>query len=115
MRAVAFPLLALCALPALAQDTAAISGQVQDATGAAVGDATVTARNLETGATRAVITSPDGNFRILALPLGRQEVKAEKAGFKSAVRTGVTLEVGQEAVVNLRLEVGEVAESVVVV
>jgi hypothetical protein len=102
-------------LPAAAQDTAAISGQVQDATGAAVGDATVTARNLETGATRVVITGPDGNFRILALPLGRQEVKAEKASFKSAVRTGITLEVGQEAVVNLRLEVGEVAESVVVV
>jgi hypothetical protein len=108
-------LLALCPLPTAAQDTAAISGQVQDATGAAVGDATVTARNLETGATRVVITGTDGNFRILALPLGRQEVKAEKAGFKSAVRTGITLEVGQEAVVNLRLEVGQIAESVVVV
>ena len=98
-----------------AQVTAAISGQVQDATGAAVGDATVTAHNLETGTTRVVITAADGNFRILLLPLGRQEVKAEKSGFKSAVRTGITLEVGQEAVVNLRLEVGEIAESVVVV
>ena len=107
-------LLALCPL-ASAQDTAAISGQVQDATGAAVGDATVTARNLETGTTRVVITGSDGNFRVLSLPLGRHEIKAEKAGFKSAVRTGITLEVGQEAVVNLRLEVGQIAESVVVV
>ena len=107
-------LLALCPL-ASAQDTAAISGQVQDATGAAVGDATVTARNLETGTTRVVITGSDGNFRVLSLPLGRHEIKAEKAGFKSAVRTGITLEVGQEAVVSLRLEVGQIAESVVVV
>jgi Carboxypeptidase regulatory-like domain/TonB-dependent Receptor Plug Domain len=105
----------MCPAPAAAQVTAAISGQVQDATGAAVGDATVTARNLETGTTRVVITGAGGDFRILSLPLGPQEVKAEKAGFKSAVRTGVTLEVGQEAVVNLRLEVGEIAETVVVV
>ncbi len=48
------------------------------------------------------------------LPLGPQEVKAEKKGFKSVVRTGINLEVGQEAVVNLRLEVGEFVQQVVI-
>ena len=85
-----------------AQVTAAISGRVEDATGSPVGGVTVTVKSLETGATRSVTTDADGNFRVLSLPLGQQEVKAEKTGFKSAVRTGINLEVGQEAVVNLR-------------
>ena len=106
--------LAVCVAPAFPQVTAAISGQVEDATGAAVGDAAVTVKNLETGATRVVITDTTGNFRIISLPLGPQEVKAEKIGFKSAVRTGIRLDVDQEAVVNLRLDVGEIAESVTV-
>jgi hypothetical protein len=97
-----------------AQVAASISGRVEDATGAGVGGATVTVKSLETGATRTVTTSESGDFRVLALPLGPQEVKAEKTGFKSAVRTGIRLDVAQEAVVNLQLEVGEFAQQVVV-
>ena len=93
--------------PAWAQVTAAISGHVQDGSGGDVRGATVTVKNLETGATRVVTSDDDGNFRALSLALGRHEVKVEKTGFKSVVRTGIDLAVGQEAVVNLRLEVGE--------
>jgi hypothetical protein len=103
-----------CQLPAIAQVTAAISGRVEDASGAAVSGAAITIKNLETGATRTAVTGRNGDFRILALPLGQQEVKAEKTGFKSAVRTGVSLEVGQEAVVTLKLEVGQFAEAITV-
>ena len=46
--------------------------------------------------------------------LGLHEVKVEKTGFKAAVRTGINLEVGQDAVVSLRLEVGEIAQAVTV-
>ena len=59
-------------------------------------------------------TDEAGNFKVLALPLGPQEVKAEKKGFKAAVRMGIDLKVGQEAVVNLRLEVGELVQQVTV-
>ena len=97
-----------------AQVTASISGKVEDATGAAVGGATVTFKNVETGATRVINTGESGAFRALSLPVGRMEVKAEKTGFKSAVRTGINLEVGQEAVVSLQLEVGEFAQQVIV-
>jgi len=107
-------LLPLCTLVLWAQVTASISGRVEDATGAGIGGATVTVKNLETGATRVVTTSESGNFRVLSLPVGRQEVKVEKAGFKEAVRTGINLEVGQEAVVNLQLQVGEFAQQVIV-
>src|SRR2546428_5958212 len=100
--------------PASAQVTASISGKAEDASGAGVRGATVTVRSLETGATRTVSTDDAGNFRVLSLPLGPQEVRVEKVGFKTAVRTGINLKVGQDAVVNLRLEVGDVAQEVTV-
>ncbi len=97
-----------------AQVTASISGKVEDATGAAVGGASVTVKNPETGATRIVTTDEAGFYRVLSLPVGQQEVRAEKPGFRAAVRTGITLVVGQEAVVDLKLDVGQVAQEVTV-
>jgi hypothetical protein len=101
-------------VPAGAQVTASISGRVDDATGAAVPGATVTVKSLENGATRVVTTDNGGVYRALALPVGPQEVKAEKMGFKAAVRLGVDLAVGQEAVVNMQLEVGEFVQTVTI-
>jgi hypothetical protein len=92
--------------------TAAVSGKVVDASGAGVGGATITVKSLETGATRVVTTDDAGNFQALSLPLGPQEVKAEKTGFRTQVRTGINLTVGQDAVVNLPLQVGDFVQQV---
>jgi len=100
--------------PAWAQVTAAISGKVEDPSGAGVSGATVTVKSLETGATRVMTTDGAGNFRVLSLPLGPQEVKAEKQGFQASVRTGVNLAVGQQAVVDLRLDVGDFVQQITV-
>ncbi len=110
-------LLALIAAASMAQAqvSAAISGIVVDASGAGIAGAKVTVKSLETGATRVVETDSEGNFRALSLALGQHEVKAEKTGFKAAIRSGINLQVGQEAVVNLRLEVGEFVQLVSVV
>src|SRR6202140_5443853 len=97
-----------------AQVTASITGNVEDATGAVVREATITVKSQETGAARTVRTDDAGNYRVISLPLGPQELKAEKQGFRSVVRTGVSLEVGQEAVVNFRLEVGELVQQMAV-
>ena len=97
-----------------AQVTATVSGKVEDASGAAVGGATVTVKSIETGAARTVTTDETGNYRVLSLPVGSQEVRAEKPGFQSAVRTGINLVVGQEAVVDLKLDVGQVTQEVTV-
>ena len=104
----------LIALPLHAQVTAAISGTVEDPSGTAVQGATVTVKSVETGASRVTTTDSSGHYTVLSLPLGLQEVKSEKAGFKSAVRTGIDLVVGQEAVVNLKLEVGDLVQQVTV-
>src|ERR1700676_5342336 len=94
------------AIPASAQVSASISGRIEDPSGAGVQGANVTVKSLETGATRTTVTDGSGDYEILSLPLGAQELKAEKQGFKAVVRTGIDLEVGQQAVANLRLEVG---------
>src|SRR3989442_9388129 len=99
---------------ACAQVTATISGKVEDASGAAVGGAIVAVKNVETGATRTVMTDEMGNYRALSLPVGSHDVRAEKPGFRAAVGTGINLAVGQEAVVNLKLEVGELTQEVTV-
>jgi len=91
-----------------------VSGSVEDVSGAAVSGATVTVKSLETGVTRVVTTGPAGAYAVLSLPVGPLEVKAGKEGFKTTVRTGINLVVGQRAVVDLRLELGEVKQEVTV-
>src|ERR1700688_2348746 len=97
-----------------AQVAAASSRHVEDPSGVGVSGATVTVKSLETGEMRTVTTDTGGNFRALSLALGLHEVKVEKTGFQAAVRTGINLEVGQDAVVSLRLELGEIAQAVTV-
>ena len=72
----------------------------------------LTVKDLETGATRTLVSDDTGSFRALSLPIGPYEVKAEKAGFKTQVRSGINLAVGQDAVVNLHLDVGDLAQVV---
>jgi len=116
MRLITGCLFALLAISetATAQVTAAISGKIEDASGAGMGGVAVTVKNLETGATRSVATDDTGDFRALSLPIGPYQLRAEKKGFKAEVRNGVNLVVGQEAVVNLRLQIGDLAQEVVV-
>jgi hypothetical protein len=97
-----------------AQVTGVLSGRVVDATDAGIPGATVTVKTIDTGATRTATTDERGAYRIVSVPVGAQEVRGEKTGFKTAVRLGINLAVGQEAIANLRLDVGTVSEVVTV-
>ena len=96
------------------QASSSMSGRIEDPSAAGVPGATVTVTNLETGIVRPATSDESGAYRVLDLPVGRYEVKAEKAGFKAAVQTGINLSVAQEAVINLRLDVGAATEQVTV-
>ncbi|OFW00064.1 MAG: hypothetical protein A3F68_05095 [Acidobacteria bacterium RIFCSPLOWO2_12_FULL_54_10] len=112
---IAVPVLLFTVGMALAQlPTATILGTVKDASGAVVPGASLTTRNMETGLTRATVASADGSYRFSALPVGNYEVRVEQSGFQTAIRSGLTLTVGQEAVINLTLEVGAVTQTVAV-
>ena len=108
-------ILILLAIPLAAQlPTATILGVAKDASGGVLAGATVTVTNIETGLTRVVKTTEDGEFRVPELPVGHYEVKGEHAGFKTVSRKGITLEVTQQAVINLDFEVGTAEQQVVV-
>jgi len=94
--------------------SAAISGVVRDLTGLVVPGVSVTVRHVESGLTRTAVTSENGGYNIQALPVGPYELTTDLPGFKQQVRRGINLAVGQEAVVNLTLEVGSNAEQVTV-
>lgn len=95
-----------------AQADASLSGHLVDVTGAAIPDATVKIRNLETGAERTIATDEAGRFTAPSLPVGRYNVTASKVGFRTDTRTGITLEVGQREELDLTLQVGDIHQTV---
>ena len=99
-------------LPCRAQVSAVLSGRVTDQTGAVVSGATVTATSQETGIARTATTNQAGTYELLALPIGRYQLTATKAGFAEDVRTGVLLVVGEDATANFSVKVGQVTEQV---
>lgn len=106
-------LLLIALFPAYAQlPTATVLGVVKDSSGAIVPGANISARNTETGQVRSSVTGQDGSYRLAALQVGSYEVRAEHPGFQTAIRTGLTLAVTQEAVVNFTLEVGGIEQTV---
>ena len=107
-------LLCFASLGAHAQVSASLSGRVTDPTGAVVSGATVTAENVDTGLSRTAITDQAGRYELVALPVGQYQVRAAKMGFAERVRTGISLVVGQDATVDLNLQIGNVQEHVTV-
>jgi hypothetical protein len=111
----AFFLLVFSRAPVVsAQVSATLSGEVTDQSGAAVTAASVTAKNLDTGAVRSTITDGVGRYKVFSLPLGKYEVRAKKQGFAEEIRTGVHLVVAQDATVDLSLRLGDVSQQITV-
>ena len=105
--------LVLCAIvPAWAQDTGVLSGTVTDSSGAVVVDAQVTAVNVATNFETATVTNSEGLYRIPFLRPGTYRVRISASGFKSFVRQGLELRVGETIPINAVMELGAVAESV---
>src|ERR1043165_10006258 len=105
--------LSLAAASVLAQDvqTKGMSGgTVSDATGAAVPGAKIVVTG-QTGE-RTGTTNDSGIFRVENLEPGTYTVRVEQTGFKSAVANNVTVNVGRESTINLKLEPGEVTATV---
>ncbi|HEU5236794.1 MAG TPA: carboxypeptidase-like regulatory domain-containing protein, partial [Pyrinomonadaceae bacterium] len=86
--------------------TATIVGTVTDPGGAAVPNAQVTARNVETGLSRTVTSSDEGTYRIEFLPVGKYTVDVTLSGFKRANVSDIVLEVNDTKRVDVSLSVG---------
>ena len=97
-----------------AQVSASITGVITDTSGARVPAAAVTVKNVETGSLRSTVSDDAGRYQVLALPVGEYEIRVSKAGFREQIRSGIHLAVGQEAGVDLTLQLGEVKQQVTV-
>jgi hypothetical protein len=93
---------------------ATISGSVADSTGAKVPGADIAITNVGTGISKATTTNGDGIFGAPNLQPGNYEITASAKGFSTLVRKGITLNVGQELILNLTLQVGSLNEKVTV-
>src|SRR5258708_34680777 len=97
---------------ALGQTFGSIGGETRDSSGAVVAGATVTAVNVGTNASRAVLTNEAGVYAFPSLPPGIYTLKVEKTAFKTLVRNQVELQVHLAARADSELQVGQVNESI---
>src|SRR6266481_731243 len=92
--------------------TGAISGTVVDQSGAVMASVVVTAKNVDTGATRETQTTGSGNFLLAQLDPGRYEVTAESAGFEKMKIGPITVAVSRVASLEFRLKIGSATATV---
>jgi hypothetical protein len=104
----------LSATVALAQavSTASIAGTVRDESGAVLPGVTVTASQTETGLARTGVTDQDGAYTLQSLPVGPYRLEFVLAGFRTAVQTGIVLQVNTNPTINATLSLGELSETV---
>ncbi|HLK48337.1 MAG TPA: TonB-dependent receptor [Bryobacteraceae bacterium] len=94
--------------------TGTISGTVTDPAGASIANASVEVRNADTNAPYPTVTTETGAYSVVQLPPGPYTVTVSATGFKTLMRTGLTVAAGQVLPLDLRLEVGSATESVTV-
>jgi hypothetical protein len=102
-------------VPLFAQSAVgSIQGAVRDEQQAVMPGASITVRHTTTNLTRTLVTDAEGRYRALNLPPGPYEVTAELGGFSRVVRSGITLAINQDAVVDFTLKTAAIAETVTV-
>ena len=105
----------LASVPLVAQtNTGRILGSVTDKTGAAITGANVTVTDVQRGITRPLTTDQSGAYVAPELLPGTYKVRVEAKGFKSVERVDIPLEVAKDVRIDISLEPGQVAETVVV-
>ncbi len=108
-------LLAFLSLPGWAQEfRGTITGRVLDSSGATIVGATVKAVNNNSQETNTSVTGPSGVYSMPFLRPGQYTVTSTQSGFKTAVRSNVTLNVSQVAGIDIVMEVGQLTESITV-
>ena len=89
-----------------------LAGTVNDSSGAAVADATVTLTNLDTNEKHTMSTNASGDYTFVNILPGKYKVEAEKSGFKKVVRQPILVQIESGLKVDLTLAVGSQTETI---
>ncbi len=93
---------------------ATVTGVVRDPSSAAVPGAIVRVVNLETNLERSTVSGDSGTYTVPSLIPGNYRLEVESKGFKKTVIEPITLEVAQQARLDVNVQIGQVTEAVVV-
>lgn len=109
-------ILSLLVAPAAKADNlyASIRGRALDPAGALVPGVKVTVTNVATGISSTATTSQDGSYVFQQLAIGDYKLTAEKQSFRGFAVSKIHLEVNQEFVQDIKMEVGQISETVTV-
>jgi hypothetical protein len=94
------------------QAAGSITGTVTDASGAALPNAKVTARDVDRGTTWVTRTDSAGVYEFPEITVGNIEVKVEASGFSSQLHPAFVLILNQVARIDFQLKVGEMSTTV---
>ena len=109
-------LILIASQSALAQTVVGrISGTVQDANGAGVPNASVKVVNSANNSERTVTSDENGFYTITNLPVAVYTIEAEAKGYKKALVSGQSVTADARLTIDMKLEVGEVSETVEIV
>src|SRR5579863_271664 len=97
-----------------AQTTGALLGIVSDQNGAVIQSATVRATNTDTGFSAKTVSTSEGSYVIPLLPIGHYSISVTASGFKSFTQSNVLIPVAQDIRVDIKLQVGQVDQTVTV-
>jgi hypothetical protein len=89
-----------------------LTGTVTDSSDAAVPGATITITNKATGAVRTAATNDQGGYNIPTVQGGLYTLKITKDGFRTVVQDNVEVLVNSTARVDMKLQLGQVAETI---
>ncbi len=90
---------------------AVLNGTVTDSSGAVIPRAALRLTNADTGEARGAASNEAGNYAFLLVKPGNYALSAEVEGFKQYKQTGIVLETGMQARLDIRMEVGVVTQS----
>src|ERR1700691_5648473 len=96
------------------QTLGGITGEVTDASGAAVAGATVTAVQDQTSLSRTVTTNAEGVFTLVNLPIGNYSLSIVNQGYETQKYPGILVQADRTTTVNAAMKVGQVSQSVTV-
>ncbi|MCS7023960.1 MAG: TonB-dependent receptor [Bryobacteraceae bacterium] len=100
---------------AVGQTTGTLRGVVRDPAGLPIVSANVLVRQSGAAVVRKASSGEDGSFEFVALPVGLYDVEASAEGFRTSIHRDVEISIGRTSVLDIRLDLGVISETVTTV